>query len=115
MPDQILQLPSCSFSVSPTNNQLGSKFLTKYNALAYSHKASITLRKSFISSDAVQVKYNGNISHSFTITFTDPSKYEGPIVEGWGPNISRNVKPFLRPGTNVIKHFTVVIYESLLN
>ena len=36
------------------------------------------------------------------ITFEDPKTYQGPILEGWPPNKSRNMKTYIKPGQNSI-------------
>jgi len=42
-------------------------------------------------------KYDGPIDKSIRISHSDPKVYKGPVVEGWGPNVSRDVKIFARP------------------
>jgi len=32
-----------------------------------------------------------------TISHGDPASYKGPIVEGWGPQVSRDVRLYVRP------------------
>ena len=50
----------------------------------------------------VQPEFSGKINKAFNLTFSNPKKYKGPIVEGWGPNVSRNVEPYLRPLENTV-------------
>ena len=50
----------------------------------------------------VLTRYDGPVDARVTLTYSDPAKYVGPIVEGWGPNVSRNVTPFLRPTENSV-------------
>jgi hypothetical protein len=50
----------------------------------------------------VIVKYDGPINKDPLITFSDPGLYIGPIVEGWGPNVSRDVKLVVRPTENTV-------------
>ncbi len=42
-------------------------------------------------------RYDGPVDARITLTYSDPDTYVGPIVEGWGPNVSRNATPFVRP------------------
>ena len=47
------------------------------------------------------VKYTGLVDETITITSsTEPHK--GPIVEGWGPEVSRNVKLYVRPEVDTV-------------
>ena len=55
-----------------------------------------------VNMNPVQAQYSGKINKAVKITFSDPKKYKGPIVEGWGPNVSRNVEPYLRPLENTV-------------
>ena len=50
----------------------------------------------------VTVKYDGPINKDQLITFSDPTQYQGPIVKGWGPNVSREVSLYVRPTENTV-------------
>ena len=50
----------------------------------------------------VQIQYTGKTDNKVTIKFTDPSQYKGPIVEGWGPNVSRDVSLYMKPNENTV-------------
>jgi hypothetical protein len=50
----------------------------------------------------VEARYSGSVNADFNLTFTDPALWRGPVVEGWAPNVSRNVSLYLRPTENTI-------------
>ena len=41
-------------------------------------------------------------SESYTYSFSDPDSYRGPIVNGWPPERSRDVKKYIRPNENTV-------------
>ena len=47
------------------------------------------------------VKYTGPVDTTVNITF-DTGPYVGPIVEGWGPEVSRNVRLYSRPEEDTV-------------
>ena len=71
------------------------------------HSNRVDLEKDSARSCKVKAKpevtvYSGPINAQVTLSFDDPNKYKGPIVEGWGPNVSRGVEPFLLPSDNTV-------------
>ena len=50
----------------------------------------------------IQIKYTGPVDDKVALIFSDPSKYQGPVVEGWGPNVSRDVSLYVKPEENTV-------------
>jgi len=100
----IITLLSLSYLLSEVNRQSDLKFIPQSYEKNDSKKESTSCMN--FSPSKIE-KYQGPIDNGKWIKHSDPNEYYGPIVEGWGPTVSRDVKIHARPkeDTNLLKPY----------